>query len=96
MSNENDVIVFDEEYKYASKEIRAYCDALIKMIRQYSECVNHILNEAIKDEKISSGLREIQKQVKLVMADINTICFEASDVCSDYIIEIDDADNFLY
>ena len=64
MSNENDVIVFDEEYKYASKQIRAYSDALIKMIREYSICVNYILDEAIKDEKISSGLREIEEQLK--------------------------------
>ncbi len=96
MSNENDVIVFDEEYKYASKEIRAYCDALIKMIRQYSKCVNHILNEAIKDEKISSGLRGIEEQLKDLIGDIRATCVEATSACSDYIIEIDDADNFLY
>lgn len=96
MSNDNDVIVFDEEYKYASNKIEDYGNALIKMIREYSTCVNNILDEAIKDEKISSGLREIEEQLKDVIGDIRTICVEASKTGSDYIMEINDADDFLY
>ncbi len=96
MSNDNDVIVFDEEYKYASEEIKKYADELIKMTIAYSICVNRILDEAIKDEKISSGLREIEKRVRNVMVNIRTICDEASKACSDYIVEIDNADDFLY
>lgn len=96
MSNEDDVIVFDEEYKYASKKINEYADALTKMISEYSICVNHILDEAIEDEKISSDLREIVEQVQNVMADIKTTCADASKVCFDYIVEINDADDFLY
>lgn len=96
MSNDNDVIVFDEEYKYASKVIKEYAAALTKMITEYSTCVNNILDETIKDEKISSGLKEIVEQVKGVMGDIRTICVEASDACSEYVVEIDAVDNFLY
>lgn len=96
MSNENDVIVFDEEYKYASKEIKRYACALINMIIEYSICVNIILDEAIKDEKISLGLSGIEEQVKSVIGDIGTICDEASKACFEYVLEIEDADDFLY
>ncbi|MBD5096185.1 MAG: hypothetical protein HDT40_04115 [Lachnospiraceae bacterium] len=96
MSNENDVIVFDEEYVYASMLIKKYGDELIKMIKAYSRCVDIILDEAIKDEKISSALREIRIQVKSVIRDIRITCDEASKACTDYIIEIENADDFLY
>lgn len=96
MSNENDVIVFDEEYVYASVLIKKYGDELIEMIKAYSKCVDIILDEAIKDEKISLALGKIRMQVKSVIRDIRITCDEASKACTDFIIEIEDADDFLY
>lgn len=96
MSNENDVIVFDKEYVYASMLIKKYGDELIKMIKAYSKCVDYILDEAIKDKKISLALGKIMIQVQNVIQDIRITCDEASKACSDYIIAIEDADDFLY
>lgn len=96
MSNENDVIVFDKEYIYASMLIKKYGDALIEMIDAYLECVDKIFHETIKDKKISSALKELILQVESVIGDIRITCDEASKACSDYIIEIEDADDFLY
>lgn len=96
MANEDDVIVFDEEYRYATKQIMGYSDALTKMIMEYLICVNIILSEAIQDEKISSELRGIVEQVKSVIGDIRTICDEASKTCFMYVSEINVADDFLY
>lgn len=96
MSNENDVIVFDEEYIYAAKEIENYCSALVKMIDRYSASVNTILNQAIQDEVISSRLSELLAKVESVKTTIETTGEEAAATCRTYISEIDKADNFLY
>lgn len=96
MAKEKDVIVFDEEYRYASKEIKNYCNSLVMMISQYSKCVNIVLEKAIKDDKISSNLKNVLEQVEDVKEEISLISTKATSACLGYISEIDSADDFLY
>lgn len=96
MASKNDILVFDEEYNYASKEIVAYCDELVHMIEIYSKSVNIVLEKAIKDEKISANLREIVTKVDSVKGEIKSIGKQAANICKNYISEIDTADDFLY
>lgn len=96
MNSSRDVIVFDEEYMNASKEMKDYCEALINKIDSYSKSVNVILEKAINDEKISENLRDIISHVETLKTEIEAIGQKASEACRDYVNEIDEADRFLY
>lgn len=96
MTTSDDVIVFDEEYTYAAREIEDYCAALVQMIERYSKCINTILDKAIQDNAISFKLQSLVNEVESIKPEITAIGTEVAAACRDYINEIDSADRFLY
>lgn len=96
MLNENDLIVFDQEYTNAAKQINDYCAAIVELIEKYSRCVNTILEKAIKDEKITTRLQELISNVEAVKPEVESIGEQASASCSQFVSDIDNADKFLY
>ena len=95
MASENDLIVFDEEYSYAANEIKGYCDALSRMIDSYSKGVNNILENAIRDEDITSRLQNIVSGVEALKVQIEALGSLAASDCTQYVEKIDAADQFL-
>lgn len=95
MSDKN-IIVFDEEYAYAAKEILDYGNALISYIDKYTKLVNRILEKAIIDVEISLRVLGIVNRVEALKSVLETISKEASSLCKSYVEEIDNADKYLY
>lgn len=93
---ETDVIVYDEEYEYAARVIREYCNTLVNIIDAYKNCINTVLNSAIKDEKITNALKNVVFQVDSVKEEIISIGSEAATSCKGFVSAIDLADDFLY
>lgn len=96
MADSSDVIVFDEEYSFAANEISDYGEALIKLIDGYTQNIEIILEDAVKDEKISEKLRAIIELLTPLKPHIESICKEAQSLCTSYVAEIDSTDQFLY
>lgn len=92
----HDVIVFDDEYIYAAKEVKGYSDALVKKIDAFVRDVNVILEKAINDKEISSKLENLIVEVESVKGEIEASGQSVSKACKDYVKEIDAADQFLY
>lgn len=92
----NDVIVFDEEYKYAKNYLQAYGKALIRLIDAYTSNLEAILDFAIKDELISNELRKQISEVRSLKSCIKDTTDNAGRKCTAFIDEIDKADKFLY
>lgn len=93
---ENDLIVFDVEYKYASDGIKKYCSALKSMINSYICNMNAIMENAIKDKEITFELKKIVSEMPSFCRVIEDISEQASVLCSKFDAEIDSADDFLY
>ncbi len=96
MPNSKDVLVFDDEYTFAAKEIKNYCNALNSMITEYSNAIHNITANAVIDEKIHKQLSNLIVQIESVKPDIDSISSQASKISKEYINEIDKADDFLY
>lgn len=96
MINESDVIVFDQEYTYAAKQIKDYCAVLVELMESYNNCINDVLENAIKDKKITEKLQGIVSAVEEIKPSVETIGEQASDFCGNFVSEIDIADKFLY
>lgn len=96
MSSPNDVIVFDEEYKSASKQISTYGEALIIYIETFNNCIKTIDEIAIKDKEISEKLSNLVLKIEELKPSLEDIIERGKQLCKEYINEIDAADQFLY
>ena len=96
MAVQNDVVVYDDEFKMIYKYISKYCDGLINVIDTYKKNVDYILEAAIRDEKISQELNNLANNVVKVKSGLETIKKDACKLCLDYLYDIDKADDYLY
>lgn len=95
MVNKGDLIVFDQEFNYASKQIREYGNELTRRMNRYCEIVLTIMNAAIQDELITAQLTELVDKVMRARIYLGS-AEGAAKACTSYVQEIDKADQFLY
>lgn len=93
---EDDLIVFDDEYQYASTEFDDYCQALINHMDSYCEIMNSIVSEAVMDEKISANLKSLISGVEEAKKHIENERNDLRENCKTFVEKIDEADSFLY
>lgn len=91
-----DLIVYDEEIRYAKRCIIAYGKALITIMNNYTSGLETILDTAIKDDLISEELRNLIEKVNAIKPDVSESVEKAGHSCENYIQAIDAADQFLY
>lgn len=96
MSREENLMVYDEEYEAAAKYLREYCDSLLQLIDSYENIVNVILNNAIKDEKISKTIRDRVEKIKTAKTEITEVRDTVPGMCTLFVSNIDVTDDFLY
>ena len=96
MTNPEDLIVFDGEYQYASRELKKYGKELKIFVEKYVSIVTYITENAIKDPRISSRLLRIVEKAKALEPQIDALTTSAAAECTNFVSEIDAADQFLY
>lgn len=96
MADSGDLIVFDEEYDFAKKEIKEYGESLAKLMNSYVCKVKYVMDSAIKDELITEALQNLIEQINPLMSIVNEITQQISNDCESFVREIDAADDFLY
>lgn len=93
---DKNVVIYDEEFKHAAKEIDGYCQALINYMETYKKSINEIRKSVIKDVLISAKLEILSGRVEDIRISIKNIADKAPKNCKKYVSEIDKADKFLY
>ncbi len=96
MVNEGDLIVFDQEFNYAAKQIRNYSDALNHRMDKYTSILREITASAIQDELIVARLEDLASAVEAVRTQVEGAGKTAGRLCTSYVQQIDEADRFLY
>ena len=96
METDKDVIIYDAEIKNAAIYINNYCNALTELIESYNVNLTYVVNNAIKDQKIANKLSNIASHIGSLKGHLAEIAVETQNICSLYLTEIDNADQFLY
>lgn len=96
MEYDYDIIVFDEEYAYAQKEIDGYGKALQILIKEYTSILKNIVKYSIKDELIAEELNKIIQNVEPLASRIFVLKNDIKNKCMLFPGVIDSADKFLY
>ncbi len=97
MATKNDVLIFDEEIRYAADRITEYCKFLDEKTAGINECITEIItNEIIVDREIAGGLQRISQELEKQRGFVSTIASDAPGTLRSFMDEIDKADSFLY
>ena len=91
-----DIILVDENFLDAAKEILDYGRHISEIARQYQGILEYILQRAIQDQNISWELQALQDQVKLIPEAVEQAVQEVHDRLIRFVEEVDQADQFLY
>jgi len=93
----DDLLVFDNEYKYAKDEIKDYSKVICDQMKQYAISVRYIIeNGGIKDGNVISSLEEVLSKIDNMQEEVVEIGKKASSLCDDYIKTLDKNDDYLY
>lgn len=96
MADSSDLIVFDQEYYYAKREIKEYGEALVKLMDDYITKVRFVMDEAINDELITEALQALIDQISPLKEIVEGVTQQVSSDCENFVRGIDAADDFLY
>lgn len=92
-----DLLVFDNEYKYAKDEIKDYSKEIHRQMLEYKACIMYILeNDIIKDTNVVRALKNILEEIDDMSEDVLSIGERMFTLCGDYIKQLDKDDEFLY
>lgn len=88
--------VADEEYLTAAHKVQQYGAYLGEACAYYTKIMQYILDNAIQDEAISSGVSGILAQVKPLGEAMENLSTGLSADLKAYVEQIDEKDSFLY
>ena len=91
-----DLIVVDEDYNFAAKELQEYCTFLKKAAGDYRDIMDRIIRDAVKDELIANGLINIHFRITPIADEIDAIGAALSADATSFVGEIDAADDLIY
>lgn len=91
-----DVIIIDNNFQDAAKEIKEYGSHLASMTQEYARILDYITAEAIMDDQIAPNIQNIADQVRKIGPVIEEQTDKIEYMLNDFINQIDEADQFLY
>ncbi len=88
--------VYDAEMEGAGIALVGYGNRLISMIEDYVKALTYVTNHAIQDDAIATQLLILAEDVEKIKAPIAENTEAIEKMCTEFIEEIDKADQFLY
>jgi len=92
-----DLLVFDNEYKYAKDELKDYSQEICNQLKSYAASTQFVIeNDGIKDENVIRALEEILSKIDEITQEVTNIGEASSKLCDEYTKTLDKDDDFLY
>lgn len=97
MANVNPELKIDDDYiKEQAKLIAEWSEDIQKGIDKYISILNNILEDAIIEGSTADALSVFSEYVANLKEIISKTGLETKGLCVNFVLEIDDADSFLY
>lgn len=96
MASGNDMIISDVEFCYSGIMISNFIQHLRECMVEYDQIVNEVKDRGIEDEMIRDSLSKLQLGMRKVLTKLQEEESAIASKYSDFVIDIDEIDRFLY
>ena len=91
-----DLIVVDDNYESISGAYKEIGDYFEKIISVYTDELQFLCEYGVRSGTLHDNLESFREVANQLKGQIETIVDLASEICGDFITDIDDADKALY
>jgi hypothetical protein len=90
------LVVIDEEINGAGTTLESFASTVAFYIDQYLQIIDYVTTEAIVDQSIVNSILAGVASLRGLSAQLNDLGAECQGACGEFVLAIDEADEFLY